>query len=240
MCSSAAVVLLCVCVCRMRVRVRTPAILPHLPPAFLRYKSLPSPPVDAGVSSGVHTALAVCVCSTHTCLDYDMCSAAVVLLCVCVCRIRARVRICHTTSPSSSVPAVQIPSITCICIISYVCSLDYAFPATAVCPVKSVRVFQHVTSYTRLPAYNVTHAHFVITPCGLPSQILLFPLQGTKYQLLSTSILSVTFSASKRKSPTKHSATPDDRQVPSRAVQCEKTFSHSRRSPSVFSRSQML
>ena len=54
---------------------------------------------------------------------------------------------------------------------------------------------------------------------------------------LSTSILSVTFSASKRKSPTKHSATPDDRQVPSRAVKYDKTFRHSRRSPSAFPRS---
>ena len=42
------------------------AILPHLPPAFLRYKSLPSL-VYAGVYSGVPTALAVCVFSTHTC-----------------------------------------------------------------------------------------------------------------------------------------------------------------------------
>ena len=42
-----------------------------------------------------------------------MCSAAV-LLCVCVCRMRVRVRTCDTTSPSSSVPAVQIPSITCL------------------------------------------------------------------------------------------------------------------------------
>ena len=52
--------------------------------------------------------------------------------------------------PSSSVPAVQIPSITtsCVCIISYVCSLDYACPATAVRPVTSARVFQHVTSHT--------------------------------------------------------------------------------------------
>ena len=32
------------------------------------------------------------------------------------------------------------------------------------------------------PAYNVTHGHIVITPCGLPRQILLFPLQGTKYE----------------------------------------------------------
>ena len=32
------------------------------------------------------------------------------------------------------------------------------------------------------PAYNVAHAHIVITPCGLPRKILLFPLQGTKYE----------------------------------------------------------
>ena len=32
------------------------------------------------------------------------------------------------------------------------------------------------------PAYNVTHAHVVITPCDLPRQILLFPLQGAKYE----------------------------------------------------------
>ena len=51
------------------------------------------------------------VCSTY------MCSAAV-LLCVCVCRMRVRVRACHTTSPSSSVPAVQIPSITCVHLVS--------------------------------------------------------------------------------------------------------------------------
>ena len=41
--------------------------------------------------------------------------SAEVLLCVCVCRIRVRVRTCNTTSPSSRVPAVQIPSITCVC-----------------------------------------------------------------------------------------------------------------------------
>ena len=162
--SSAAVVLLCVGVCRMRVRVRTPAILPHLHPAFLRYKSFPSPPGDAGVYSGVHTALAVSVCSTHTCLDLDMCSAAVVLLCVCVCRIRARVRIFHTTSPSSSVPAVQFPSIACVCIISYVCSLDYASPATAVRPVKSVRVFQHVTYYTCVQRNPCALFHHTMRP----------------------------------------------------------------------------
>ena len=33
-----------------------------------------------------------------------------------------------------------------------------------------------------IPAYNVTHAHIVITPCGLPCQILLFPSQETKYE----------------------------------------------------------
>ena len=164
MCSSTAVALLCVCVCRMRVRVRTPAILPHLPQAFLRYKSLPSPPVDAGVYSGVHTALAVCVCGKHTCLDYDMCSAAVVLLCVCVCRIRARVRTCHTTSPPSTAPAVQIPSITCVCIISYVCSLDYTSPATAVRPVKGVRVFQHVRSYTCVQRNPCALCHHTMRP----------------------------------------------------------------------------
>ena len=43
----------------------------------------------------------------------------------------------------------KIPSITCVCIISYVFSLHYASPATAVRPVTSVRAFQHVTSYTR-------------------------------------------------------------------------------------------
>ena len=32
------------------------------------------------------------------------------------------------------------------------------------------------------PAYNVIHAHIVNTPCALPRQILLFPLQGTKYE----------------------------------------------------------
>ena len=36
----------------------------------------------------------------------------------------------------------------------------------------------------------------------------------------------------------KHSATPDDRQVPFRAVKCDKTFRYSRRSPSSFSRSE--
>ena len=78
------------------------------------------------------------------------------------------------------------------------------------------------------------------------------------YRGLSTSISSMTFSASKQKSPTKNSSTPDDRQVPSRAfkrhtkfshsrrspqmpspaVKCDKTFSHSRRSPSAFSLAQ--
>ena len=57
--------------------------------------------------------------------------------------------------------------------------VDYASPATAVRPVISVRVFQHVTSYT---CVQRTHAHIVITPCGLPRQILLFPLQGTMYE----------------------------------------------------------
>ena len=42
------------------------------------------------------------------------------------------------------------------------------------------------------------------------------------YRGLSTSILSVTFSASKPTSTAKHSATPDDRQVPSCADKCDK------------------
>ena len=102
-----------------------------------------------------------------------MCSAAVIQ-CVCVRRIRVRVRTCHTTSPSSSVPAVQIPSITCVCIISYVCMRLQLRG----CFLK--QVFVSFSTLHPTPAYNVTRAHIVITPCGLPRQVLLFPLQGTK------------------------------------------------------------
>ena len=134
----------------------------------------------------------------------------------------------------------------------YVCSLDYASPATAVRHVKSVRVFQHGTSYTRLPAYNVTHRHFAITPRGLPSQILLFPLQGTKYEhpigdipCLKKKVADKTLghyrrspSAFSRSQVRQNICTPDDRQVPSRAVRGEETFRHSRRSSTAFSRSE--
>ena len=100
-----------------------------------------------------------------------MCSAAV-LLCVCVCRIRVRVRTCHTTSPSSRVPAVQIPSIICVCIISHVSSLDYASPATAVRPVTSVRVFQHVTSYTCVQRNPCAHCHHTMRPSSPNSAVV--------------------------------------------------------------------
>ena len=153
MCSAA--VLLCVCVWY----VFEPAMLPQLPPAFLWYKSLSY----AGVYSGV--------CSTYTC-------SAAVLLCACVCRIRVRVRTCHTTSPSSSAPAVQMPSITCVDYASSPMYVVYAAPATYGCASSNMCLcLSHVT-----PACNVTHAHIVITPCGLPRQILLFPSQGTKYE----------------------------------------------------------
>ena len=114
-----------------------------------------------------------------------------------------------------------------------VCRLDYASPATAVRSVSSVRVFQHVTSYTCVQRNPCVHCHHTMRPSS-PNSAVPF------YRGLSTSILSVTFPALKRKSPTKHSATPDDRQVPSREVKCDKTFSHSRRSPSAFSCSQVL
>ena len=55
-----------------------------------------------------YTFIGLSLCGTY------MCSAAVLLF-VCVCRIRVRVRTCHTASPSSSAPAVQIPSIICEC-----------------------------------------------------------------------------------------------------------------------------
>ena len=74
MCS--ATVLLCVA-CVGYAYVFEPAILPHLPPAFLRYKSFPSP-----VYAGVYTALlircafstvtAVCVC-TAVCIRLSLC-----------------------------------------------------------------------------------------------------------------------------------------------------------------------
>ena len=125
------------------------------------------------VCTAVCTQLSLSVCVVHA---HDMCSAAVLLLCVCVCRIRVRVRTCHTTSPSSSVPAVQIPSITCVCTISYV---NYASPATAVRPVTSVRVFQHVTSYTCVQRNPCAHCHHIMRPSSPNSAV---PLQGTKYE----------------------------------------------------------
>ena len=155
MCSAA--VLLCVCGCRMRVRVRTchTTSLSSSVPAV----QIPSNTCVCGcVQRCAHSSRCLCVQHIH-----DMCSAAV-LVSVCVCRIRERVRTCHTTSLSSSVPAVRIPSITCVCIIYYICSLDYASPATAVRPVTSVSVFQHITSYTFVQRNPCAHCHHTMRP----------------------------------------------------------------------------
>ena len=65
--------------------------------------------LDCGDQLLRYTFTGLSLCGTY------MCSAAV-LLCVCVCRIRVRVRTCHTTSPFSSAPAVQIPTITYECV----------------------------------------------------------------------------------------------------------------------------
>ena len=177
MCSAA--VLLCVCVCRISVRVRTchttspsssaPAVQISSITCVCRcvHGTAYTLRTQHGLSSvcmysGVHTALAVCV--AHAC----MCSAAV-LLCVCVCRIRLRVRTCHTTSPSSSVPAVQIPSTTCVCIISHVCMRLQL--RTAARPETSFRVFRHVTSYTCVQRNPCAHCHHTMRPSSPDSAV---------------------------------------------------------------------
>ena len=55
-----------------------------------------------------YTLTGLSLCGTYM-------GSAAVLLCVCVCRMRVRVRTSHATSPFSSVPAVLIPFITCVC-----------------------------------------------------------------------------------------------------------------------------
>ena len=141
----------CVFACVGCAYVFEPDILPHLPPAFLRYKCLPST-VYAGVYSGVHTALAVCVCSAYmTCVAQQY---SCVFACVGNAYVFELDILPHL--PPAFLRHKSLPSPVYASSPMYV---DYASPATAVRPVTSVCVFQHVTSYTCVQRNPCAYCH---------------------------------------------------------------------------------
>ena len=181
MCSAA--VFMCVCVCRIRVRVRT--CHPYYV-TFLRHPCGTNPFYhlcmqvwvhgtaytlrtqhghrSVWIYSGVHTALAVCV--VHTCVAQQYS------------RVFACVGYAYVFEPAMQphLPPAFLRYLllwrSCganpfhhLCMHHLPCM--YAFPAKAVHPVTSFRVFQHVASYTCIQRNPCAYYHHTIRPCSL-------------------------------------------------------------------------